>query len=323
VAYGIGYAGAEAEYDEADVVIYGVPYDHTACFKAGAREAPWTIRRASYNFEEIHFEHGIHQDLPAVYDYGNCDDFVLPEDMIAEVDFAVGPGIRDGKFPIVIGGEHSANIPVVRNFGKDDIALISIDAHLDSRDEYLGTPNSHACICRRAADHLGLENVFVIGARAIGEEELDRDDPVSFISSYEVMDIGIDKAIQKALESVKNERIYLTLDIDGIDPAFAPGTGTPEPFGLMPMDVKKVINAVGDRLAGFDVCEVCPPADPSGITSILAARYINEVIAVVGKNLRRRSYPSGCRRTRWPSPPPFRHRRTRHRLLSRGRYRTA
>lgn len=287
MSYGIGYAGAEADYNEADAVIFGVPYDHTACFKAGAREAPWAIRRASYNFEEIHFEHGIHQELPAVCDYGNCDDFVLPEDMMSEVEFAVGPAVRDGKFPIVIGGEHSVNIPVIRSFEKDDIAVISIDAHLDSRDEYLGTPYSHACVMRRAAEHVGLDNVFVLGARAIGEEELDRDDVIPFISSYEIFDIGISKTIERALESVRNERIYLTIDIDGIDPAFAPGTGTPEPFGLMPMDVKKVIDAVGDRLAGFDVVEVSPPSDPAGITSILAARYINEVIAVIAKNLRR------------------------------------
>ncbi len=286
MSYGIGYAGADADYNDADVVIFGIPYDHTSCFKAGAREAPTAVRRASYNFEEIHFEHGIHQTLPAVCDYGNCDDFILPEDMFAEVDFCVGPGIRDGKFPIAIGGEHTINIPIIRNFEKDDVALISIDAHLDSRDEYLGSPNSHACITRRAAEHIGLDNVFVLGCRAIGEEELDRDDPVQFISSYEIMETGIEKAIKTALETVKNDRIYLTIDIDGIDPAFAPGTGTPEPFGLMPMDVKKVINEIGDRLAGFDVVEVCPPADPAGITSILAARYINEVIAVVGKNMR-------------------------------------
>lgn len=286
IPYGIGYAGAEAEYNDADVVIYGIPYDHTCCFKAGAREAPAAIRRASYNFEEIHFEHGIHQNQLEVCDFGNCDDFVLPEDMFAEVDFCMGPAIRDGKFTIAMGGEHTINIPIIRNFEKDDIALISIDAHLDSRDEYLGTPNSHACITRCAADHIGLDNVFVLGCRAIGEEELDRDDPVQFISSYDIMDKGIMWAIRTALESVKNERIYLTVDIDGIDPAFAPGTGTPEPFGLMPMDVKRVINEIGDRLAGFDVVEVCPPADPAGITSILAARYINEVMAVHAKNLR-------------------------------------
>ena len=285
MSYGLAYAGAESEYNDAEAVIFGIPYDHTACFKAGAREAPTAIRRASYNFEEIHFEHGIHQRRLEVYDYGNCDDFILPEDMFAEADFAVRPAINDGKFTVAIGGEHSINIPIIRAFPERSIALISIDAHLDSRDEYLGTPNSHACVMRRAAEHLGLDNVYVLGARAIGEEELDRDDVVPFISSYDIMDMGIEKAIEKALDEVKAEKVYLTVDIDGIDPAFAPGTGTPEPFGLMPMDVKKVINIIGERLVGFDVNEVCPPADPSGITSILAARLINEALAVHAKHL--------------------------------------
>ena len=285
MSYGLAYAGAESEYNDAEAVIFGIPYDHTACFKAGAREAPTAIRRASYNFEEIHFEHGIHQRRLEVYDYGNCDDFILPEDMFAEVDFAVRPAINDGKFTVAIGGEHSINIPIIRAFPERSIALISIDAHLDSRDEYLGTPNSHACVMRRAAEHLGLDNVYVLGARAIGEEELDRDDVVPFISSYDIMDMGIEKAIGKALDEVKAEKVYLTVDIDGIDPAFAPGTGTPEPFGLMPMDVKKGINIIGERLVGFDVNEVCPPADPSGITSILAARLINEALAVHAKHL--------------------------------------
>ena len=285
MSYGLAYAGAESEYNDAEAVIFGIPYDHTACFKAGAREAPTAIRRASYNFEEIHFEHGIHQRRLEVYDYGNCDDFILPEDMFAEADFAVRPAINDGKFTVAIGGEHSINIPIIRAFPERSIALISIDAHLDSRDEYLGTPNSHACVMRRAAEHLGLDNVYVLGARAIGEEELDRDDVVPFISSYDIMDMGIEKAISKALDEVKAEKVYLTVDIDGIDPAFAPGTGTPEPFGLMPMDVKKVINIIGERLVGFDVNEVCPPADPSGITSILAARLINEALAVHAKHL--------------------------------------
>ncbi|MDY0293222.1 MAG: agmatinase [Candidatus Methanomethylophilaceae archaeon] len=285
--YGTSYAGADSDYDDADIVIVGVPYDHTSCFRAGSREAPAAIRRASYNFEETHFEHGVGQTRPRVHDYGNCDEYFLPEDMFDDVNFALGPAIRDGKFTIAIGGEHSVNIPIIRNFDKDDISLISIDAHLDSRDEYMGSPNSHACITRRAAEHLGMENVFVLGVRSISEEELDRDDVIPYIDSYTMMEKGVEWAFGQALEHVHNERIYLTLDIDGIDPAFAPGTGTQEPFGLMPIDVKKIINMAGKRLAGFDVVEVCPPADPSGITANLAARYINEVIAVHGKNLAR------------------------------------
>jgi agmatinase len=285
VPYGITYAGAESDYDSADAFILGIPYDRTSSFKAGAREAPFQIRRASYNFEEIHFEHGL--DLPQlnIFDQGNCEDPFLPEDMMDEVKFFMAPAVKDKKFTVAIGGEHSVNIPIIQCFEKKNIALITIDAHLDSRDEYLGTPYSHACVTRRAAEHLGIENVFSLGVRSISREELERDDVIPHITSFEIKDKGIEWAVKKALDSVRNEQVYLSLDIDGIDPAYAPGTGTPEPFGLEPMDVKKTINLIGNRLAGFDVTEVCPPADPSGITSVLAARFINEVLAVRSKYL--------------------------------------
>ena len=283
--YGISYAGAESDYDSSNVYILGIPYDRTSSFRSGAREAPFHIRRASYNFEEIHFEHGL--DLPSldIFDQGNCEDPFLPEDMMEEVKFFMAPPINDKKFTVAMGGEHSITIPIIQCFKKSDVALITIDAHLDSRDEYLGTKFSHACVTRRAADHLGIENVFSLGVRAISREELDREDIIPYVTSFEIKEKGIEKAVKKALEHVKNDKIYLSLDIDGIDPAFAPGTGTPEPFGLDPMDVKKAINLIGKRLVGFDVTEVCPPADPTGITSILAARLINEALAVRAKSL--------------------------------------
>ena len=205
--------------------------------------------------------------------------------MIDEVKFVMGPAIRDGKFTIAMGGDHSGNIPIIQCFDKD-IAMISIDAHLDSRDTYMGLKNSHACITRRASEHLGIDNVFVLGVRSISQEELEMDEVMPHIDAYQIHEKGMEWAIKQALDTVKNEKVYITVDIDGIDPAFAPGTGTPEPFGLHPLDVKKLINMTGDRLVGFDIMEVCPPADPTGITPILAARYIKEVMAVHGKNLR-------------------------------------
>ena len=284
--FGTGFADAESDYNDADICIYGIPYDKTACFKPGAREAPGAIRRASYNFEATHFEHGRHQRELNVYDYGNCDDFFYPEDMIDEVKFVMKPAIDDGKFTIAMGGDHAVNIPIIQSFEKKDIAVISVDAHLDYRDTYMGIQNSHACITRRASEHLGVDNVFVLGVRSISDEELDSDVVIPYIDAYQIHDKGMEWAIKQALDTVKNEKVYITLDIDGIDPAFAPGTGTPEPFGMHPLDVKKLINMAGDRLVGFDVVEVAPPFDPSGITSMLAARYIKEVIAVYGKNLK-------------------------------------
>jgi len=182
---GISFADAESTYNDADICIYGIPYDHTSCFRAGAREGPSAIRRCSYNFERTHFEHGSLPELN-VFDYGDCDDFILPEDMIDEVKFAMSPAINDGKFTIAIGGEHSINIPIVQLFEEKSIALISIDAHLDGRDEYMGSMNSHACITRRAADHLGIDNVYALGMRSISEEELEADEVIPYISAYDI-----------------------------------------------------------------------------------------------------------------------------------------
>lgn len=284
---GLSFADAESDYDDADVCLYGIPYDHTACFRAGAREGPAAIRRCSYNFEQIHFEHGLDKTKLNVFDYGDCDDFILPEDMIDEVKFVMGPAIEDKKFTIAMGGDHSGNIPIIQCFKNKDIALISVDAHLDSRDTYMGVKNSHACITRRASEYLGIDNVFVLGVRSISQEELEIKDQIHYIDAYSIHDNGMEWAIKQAMDTVKNEKIYITVDMDGIDPAFAPGTGTPEPFGLHPLDVKKLINMASDRLVGFDIMEVCPPADPTGITSILAARYIKEVMAVYGQKLKR------------------------------------
>ena len=279
---GTSFADAESSYSDSDVMIYGVPYDRTTSFRAGSREAPCAVRRASYGFELNHFEHSVDLGEVRMHDLGDLDDYLRPEDMNDEITFCVSPAVRDKKFTVAIGGEHSITAPIVRCF--DRVSVISVDAHLDSRDEFMGSPHSHACVMRRCSDHVGIDNVFVLGVRSISNEELERDDIVPHVDSYEIMENGMERAIERALDSVKNEKIYLSIDIDGIDPAFAPGTGTQEPFGLRPIDVKKLMNAVGGRMAGMDVVEISPPYDPSGITSALGARLIKEGISIYAKH---------------------------------------
>jgi len=278
---GISFADAESTFEEADFVIYGVPFDRTTSFRPGTREGPHEIRKSSYNFETFMFEHEADTEDIKLHDLGNMDDFGLVDHMVAEGEVVIGNIVANGKFPIVLGGEHSVTIPAVRSF--EDISYISIDAHLDFRDSHLGERNSHACVTKRCADHLGLENVFVIGCRSISKEEWRSGPLPGYLDSYTVFEIGIEKAVKEALDSVGNEKVYISLDIDGIDPAFAPGTGTPEPFGLTPYDVKKLINIVGDRMVGFDVVEVSPIYD-NGNTAALAARMVREAICVATKH---------------------------------------
>src|SRR5207245_1689157 len=169
--------------------------------------------------------------------------------------------VRAGKIPIVVGGEHSLAPAVVRAFPKD-IGVIGIDAHLDFRDQYLEDRWSHACSARRIADHVGVEHVVYMGVRSYSAEE--REDlerlGLTYVSAYDIHDRGIRAATERALKSVNRDKIYLTIDMDGVDPAYAPAVGNPEPFGLAPLQVKNVIARLAPDLVGMDLNEVSPAA---------------------------------------------------------------
>jgi agmatinase len=276
------FADASGSIEDAEFVIFGVPFDGTCSFRSGARHGPNKIREASYNFETYMFEHDKDIEDKKFYDSGNTDEFGNAETMVKGVHGFVKDLVDKGKFPIMIGGEHSITPPAVKCF--DDIGVISLDAHLDFRNSYLNERNSHACSTRRISEIVGIQNVFPIGIRSFSKEEKEDAERMGlkFINAFDVVDgYGIEEAVKSALKNITSERIYLTLDIDVVDPCFAPAVGTPEPFGLTPLDVKKVINILGKRLVGFDLVEVSPPWD-FGTTSALAARLIREVIIVAG-----------------------------------------
>ena len=278
------FAFATADFEEAEFVILGVPFDRTTTFRSGARAGPNAIREASHNFERYVFEHDVLLTAIHIHDAGNVEDLGTPEEMFQETQKRVTRIVEAGKFPILLGGEHSITIPAVRAFKK--VGVISIDAHLDFREEYDRNSLSHACVLRRNADHVGIENVLAYGVRSISIEEKKAPMP-EYIDAYTIHEDGVDKTFKKALNMMKREDIYFSLDIDGIDPAYAPGTGTPEPFGISPFDVKRCIKMLGPRMVGFDVNEVSPPYD-KGNTAVLAARLIIEVMSVVHKHRKKR-----------------------------------
>src|SRR5207247_11274852 len=189
--------------------------------------------------------------------------------------------VRGGKITIVVGVEHSLAPAVVRAFPKD-VGVIGIDAHLDFRDQYLEDRWSHACSARRIADHVGVEHVVYMGVRSYSAEE--REDlerlGLTYVSVYDIHDRGIAAGAERALKEVDRDRIYLTVDMDGIDPSYAPAVGNPEPFGLSPLQVKKLIGILAPHLVGMDLNEVSPAWD-FGQTALLAARLIREAIVAI------------------------------------------
>ncbi len=277
------FADASASFEDARVALFGVPYDRTCSFRGGSRHAPAAIRQASYNFERYMMDH--QRDLLEIpfADLGDTASFRRSEEMVQGVSKMAGDILRAGKIPIVIGGEHSLAPAVVSAFPKE-VGVLGVDAHLDFRDTYLDDKWSHACSARRIAEHVGVERVIYMGVRSYSREE--RDDlerlGLSYVSAYEIHERGIISAAAHALRTIDRDKIYLTIDIDGIDPAYAPAVGNPEPFGLAPLQIKRLLRVVGPDLVGIDVNEVSPAWD-SGQTSLLAARLIREAIMAIGE----------------------------------------
>lgn len=273
------FADAESSFDDANFVMFGVPYDKTSSFRKGASKAPKEIRQASWNFETYNLKTG--KDLRDIkfHDYGDLDvKNDSPQDMVKKVRDFTSKILAKNKFPIALGGEHSITPGIIQAFPRD-IAVLSLDAHLDFRQQYENESYNHACVIRRIADHIDIKNIAVLGVRSAEKEEFEdaKKQDLFSIDSFEIKKSGIKKALDKTKGFLKNKNIYLTLDIDVIDLTYAPGTSTPEPFGLTSFDVLECIECFSPQLLGFDVVEVCPPYD-KGQTALIAARLVRNII---------------------------------------------
>jgi len=278
------FADANSSYGDAQFVVLGVPFDRTTSFRPGARFGPDAIRQHSWNFESYDLETGLDLADVAVHDLGNTEEFGSASEMVRSVREELRPVYRDGKVPIVLGGDHACAPPSVEAYPDNapSLGVLYLDAHLDFRSSYLGDARSHACSSRRILEKVGARNIVVLGVRSVSKEEIDdnRTLGMPFVSAHEIARDGIQAAVHQALNILKTERLYISLDIDAVDPAYAGGTGTPEPFGLTPRDVKFIIDQAAPRLAGIDIMEVSPHYD-QGSTSLLAARLAREAIVRV------------------------------------------
>jgi agmatinase len=274
------FADANASFEESRFVIVGVPFDRTTSFRPGARFGPDSIRQHSWNFESYDLETGVDLSEVPIHDLGNAAEFGSASQMVEAVREEMRPVYMAGKIPIILGGDHACSPPCVEAYPEGrSLGVLYIDAHMDFRAEYLGDRRSHACSSRRIVEKVGAHNVVVLGVRSVSHEEVDDNRIIGmpFISAHEVAEEGIESAVQRALNMLKTDRVYISLDIDAIDPSYAAGTGTPEPFGLTPRDVKHAIGQVAPRLAGMDIMEVSPHYD-HGNTSALAARLAREAM---------------------------------------------
>lgn len=280
------FADAEASLDDAKFVVAGLPYDATVSYRYGTALGPDEIRQATWNIERWNIRNKVDFTEIPVHDMGNLELAGLHPDKMFDVVLEGARKVaRAKKFPLFLGGEHSTIPPVVHAMKEayPDLKVLQLDAHLDWRRDYHGSQNNHACAMRRMADAVGPENMAGIGIRSVEKEEHDHalEDGFRFWTAYDVARDGIGRALHAALKHLGNpEHLYVTLDIDGIDPAYAPATGTPEPFGLTPFDVLHVITRTAPNLVGWDINEVSPAWD-TGNTAALAAKLSREIISEV------------------------------------------
>jgi agmatinase len=279
------FADAESSFDDASFILFGVPFEKTSSFRHGADKAPYELRQASWNFERYDLRTGINFEEILVHDYGDLNVQNLTSKEVFETTKTFTSKLLvKKKIPIAIGGDHSITPGIIAAFPKD-IAVISLDAHMDFRQKYKNDIYNHACVIRRVADHIPLQNIAVLGIRSAEKEEYEQaqEQGLFFRDAFTINKIGIGKSIQQTKTHLKGKQIYLTLDIDVVDPAYAPGTSTPEPFGFTPLDVLEIIEAFSPQLIGCDVVEVCPPYD-HGQTAVLAAKLVQTFISGIWRN---------------------------------------
>jgi agmatinase len=293
----LAFGGYRPDRRRARYSVLGAPFDSTSSFRTGQRWGPRALREASAFIEFTSLHAGLNVDYIPIYDEGDVsvvygDTLETLRRVAAAVEAAAG----EGRTPILLGGEHTVTYGAVeglsRSLGESPCMLV-FDAHFDLRSEYLGYRFSHACVMRRILERLHTPRIYYIGVRGFSDEELElvraSSQRISYSTSLDVERMGEANVASRAKRFLAScSKIYLSIDLDFLDPAYAPGVGNPEPAGLTVREALNLIHLlVDDRLVGFDVVELAPPHDPGGVTAAVAAKIVVEVVAAHTKALER------------------------------------
>ena len=259
--------------------IFGVPFDSTHSYKPGCRFGPDSIRDAFNNIEIFQPEFGVDLEVEAISDLGNTRHTVVAAEMLQMVKNVTSELKKQDKQIIILGGEHLITLGSFTCFPKDT-GYVVFDAHYDLRDQYADIKLSHAAYLRRIVEERGSENIVHVGARAFVKEEL------AFLKEHNIATVS-DKEIRngngpKLLKDITStfDRVYLSVDLDVLDPAFAPGVGNPEAVGISSRELYDMITMLQNKkIVAADVVELNPTYD-NGSTAAMAAKMIATIIAM-------------------------------------------
>jgi len=284
-----------AQMDEAfDVALFGIPYDGAVSYRPGARFAPSQVREASSLGRGFHMTRALSVfEILKAADIGDCP--TVPIDQIQtyeRIEKFVGQVIAQDKKMIAVGGDHSTTLPVLRALKKkyqQPLNFIHFDAHLDTYPAAWGCEYHHGAFARHAVEEglVNPKNMLQIGIRG----PLASSEDTSFVTKHQIQVCTVDDVRAGTLDQflsnlpVFKGPTYISFDIDCLDPAYAPGTGTPVPGGLTTYETQRILRALKiDHLIGADIVEVCPPFDSSQITSLAAVDTMFELLCLMAKN---------------------------------------
>lgn len=269
------WLGSADKIEESSFIMVGLPYDGTCSFRPGARFAPQEIRLASHGLET--YSPVLNRDLFDLnfYDAGELDfAFGNREDTLFKIERAAGEIFGKNKKWLGVGGEHLVTLPAVKACYEKhpDLNIIQFDAHADLADDYMGEKLSHATVIKRISEFILPENIIQTGIRSGTKEEYDwmKKNKTFYNSNSD---------FSNRIEKIGSKPVYLTIDLDILDPSIFSGTGTPEPGGLFFKEFIERLNILGKlNIVGADVVELSPHYDASGVSTITAAKIIREIL---------------------------------------------
>lgn len=277
------FIGCESSYEEAKIVLFGAPFDSTTSFRPGARFGSAAMRHESFGLET----YSPYQDKDltdcAVFDSGDLElCFGSAEAALADIEARAEEILADGKLPLLMGGEHLVTLGSVRAVCKryPDLHVIHFDAHADLRDDYLGARLSHACVIRRCHDLLGDGRIHQFCIRS-GEREEFR-----FAKAHTDLHPFSFEGLEQVVRELEKSQapVYFTIDLDCLDPAAFPGTGTPEAGGVTFPQLLEAIRLVSrTRVVAADVNELAPMLDSSGVSTAAACKVLRELLLALSK----------------------------------------
>lgn len=271
------FIGCEAAYEEAEIVLFGVPFDGTTSFRPGTRFAGQTIRPDSYGLET--YSPYLSKDLEdySIFDGGDLDlPFGNTERVLQQISNYSKEVLNEKKKFLMIGGEHLISLPAIRAAYEKypDLHVIHLDAHTDLRDDYLGEKLSHATVIRRCHEFLGDGRIFQFGIRSGTKEEFDWAAEHTYMERFSL------DTLKEKVAALRDVPVYITIDFDVLDPGTFPGTGTPEPGGISYRELLAAIQTFQGlkHIISADLVEFSPPYDTTGASTAVACKTIREML---------------------------------------------